>query len=397
MRVWQRLNRWADTEAQSAQLFDRLAKTAALHAAGQAGLWGDPDLTLALEWQERQHPTEAWAELYGGRFALAMDFLAKSKAEHDAAISRLEEQRLRELQAARALAEEQRQRAQEQARAARRSRLWALVSFALALAAILGLFYALGEKRLAQRAVTKARQEAARAEKVEGRARSNEATAELEEAAAQQATKDALAASQTATSEKAKAESEARRNFSHELAGAAISQVGRDGGLANLLALEAVSSTYRAGGPIEREAVESLQRTLLASRAAQFSSGHTRSINSVAYSAGGFRIATASDDGTARVWDAQSGLCLLTLAGHAGGVSGAAFSPNGKVLATAGRDRTAKLWDAQSGAEIRTLRGHGNEVRAVAFSPNGKLLATASLDHAPSEFGTSMMARYSIP
>src|SRR5215472_10928564 len=48
MRVWERLKAWANEEADSARLYRRLSETAALHVAGKAGLWHDPDLQLAL-------------------------------------------------------------------------------------------------------------------------------------------------------------------------------------------------------------------------------------------------------------------------------------------------------------------------------------------------------------
>ncbi len=71
----------------------------------------------------------------------------------------------------------------------------------------------------------------------------------------------------------------------------------------------------------------------------------------------------------------SSGKDLLTLRGHSSPVRAVAFSANGKRLATASGDGTAKLWDAESGKELLTLRG---VVWGVAFSPDGKRLATAS-------------------
>lgn len=78
MRVWERLKTWADEEAKSAQIYSRLAETAMLHGAGQAGLWQDPDLQVALQWQEQTKPNEVWAGRYHPEFTKAIAFLKKS-------------------------------------------------------------------------------------------------------------------------------------------------------------------------------------------------------------------------------------------------------------------------------------------------------------------------------
>ena len=68
---------------------------------------------------------------------------------------------------------------------------------------------------------------------------------------------------------------------------------------------------------------------------------------------------------------------MQTLAGHADW-SAVAFSPDGSKLATASDDRTAKVWDAATGEELSTLTGHDDFVASVAFSPDGTRLVTAS-------------------
>ena len=80
MRVWERLKTWVHEEAQSAQTYSRLAETAVLHGAGQAGLWQDPDLQVALKWHEHNQPNEVWARRYNPEFTSALGFLKKSKA-----------------------------------------------------------------------------------------------------------------------------------------------------------------------------------------------------------------------------------------------------------------------------------------------------------------------------
>jgi WD40 repeat protein/transcriptional regulator with XRE-family HTH domain len=107
---------------------------------------------------------------------------------------------------------------------------------------------------------------------------------------------------------------------------------------------------------------------------------HTDQVLDLAFSPDGRRIATASVDRSAIVWDATTGAVLNTLTGHTHAVNGVEYSPDGRLLATAGHDRTVRLWDATTGATLATLAGHTGWVRAVRFSPDGRTLATTSHD-----------------
>jgi WD40 repeat protein len=113
---------------------------------------------------------------------------------------------------------------------------------------------------------------------------------------------------------------------------------------------------------------------------------------------------TASDDGTARVWDVNAssptyGEELLTLSGHTGRVEWAAWSPDGSHVVTASYDDTVRVWDvsaalnagASTGAEILALASPGVELIAyseesrsaaprAAWSPAGDRIATGSGD-----------------
>ena len=86
--------------------------------------------------------------------------------------------------------------------------------------------------------------------------------------------------------------------------------------------------------------------------------GHASAVRSVSWSPDGTRLATGSEDGTAKVWDAAGGRELLTLKGHAGPVCSVSWSPDGTRLATGSEDGTAKVWDAAGGRELLTLKGH---------------------------------------
>lgn len=116
MRVWKRLDRWADEEAHSARTYRRLADTAVLHAAGEASLWRDPDLHLALDWRDRDQPNETWAQRYGGGFDLAMEFLGASEAKRRDEKKQEEQARQLELEQAHAEAERERKLAAERAK-----------------------------------------------------------------------------------------------------------------------------------------------------------------------------------------------------------------------------------------------------------------------------------------
>ncbi len=96
-------------------------------------------------------------------------------------------------------------------------------------------------------------------------------------------------------------------------------------------------------------------------------------------------LASASEDGTARLWDAHTGAPLHVLAGHNAPVQGVALGKvDGRpVVATGGDDGTARLWDAHSGRPLRTLKDHADRVMDVAMGEvEGRpVVATASADH----------------
>ena len=88
-------------------------------------------------------------------------------------------------------------------------------------------------------------------------------------------------------------------------------------------------------------------------------------------------------DNTVRVWDAATGQPVgQPFTGHTASVNGVAISPDGKRIASTSNDETVRVWDADTGRTFLrgTLTGHTSRVFKVAFSPDGHRIASANAD-----------------
>lgn len=102
--------------------------------------------------------------------------------------------------------------------------------------------------------------------------------------------------------------------------------------------------------------------------------GHSNTVKSVQFSAQGDRIATASLDGTVRIWDSE-GRKQLVYDGHEEPVSDVCWHPNGQQLASACLDGSVRIWTIE-GRTLAVMRDHDAPVNAVAWNPNGQILAS---------------------
>jgi WD40 repeat protein len=108
----------------------------------------------------------------------------------------------------------------------------------------------------------------------------------------------------------------------------------------------------------------------------KFSLNHDHGVISVVFSPDGTKVVTASDDNTARIWNASSGQKLFKLPLEEP-VYSAQFSPDGTKVVTASDDNTARIWNASSGQELFKLLIEG-PVHSAQFSPDGTKLVTTS-------------------
>ena len=109
--------------------------------------------------------------------------------------------------------------------------------------------------------------------------------------------------------------------------------------------------------------------------------GHKLGISDVAWSADSTRLCSGSDDKTVIVWDVNTRKRLKMLTGHEDYVFTVAFSPaSNNIVASGGYDETVRVWDVSKGKVIFTLDAHHNIVSSVAFNRDGTLLVSAGYD-----------------
>ena len=108
-------------------------------------------------------------------------------------------------------------------------------------------------------------------------------------------------------------------------------------------------------------------------------SGHGSQVFAVAFPPDGSTLASASLDGTVKLWDVETREDGTTL-GHPLAAS-VAISPGGATLASGSLDGTIRIWDLVTLQPLGSLTGHTAAVLSLAFSPDGSSLASASEDH----------------
>jgi WD40 repeat protein/tetratricopeptide (TPR) repeat protein len=374
MRVWTRLRHWVEEEAQAAGIYLRLSESAALYERKKAGLYRDPELGIALAWQESQMPNAAWAERYRPGFEAAMAFLAASQQASVAEEEAREAARQRELEQARQLAEAQRLRLEQQRRSAQKLRRMIAGLAIVAGIAIVACVAALLARHEASRLADVAEQEAAKARQNEEKARQS-----------QQETANALTVvehQKTAVEEslsKAEAAEEAGRKLLYTTDMQLAPFVWRDDRttadqLRVLLAKHVPDSKAATRKPDLRGFEWHYYRHLL-DRSASIFSGHAVSVADSAFAADG-QLVTLDQNGQLRRWDLESQAEDQTRRRELlGGVNPqtCVVSPDGRLAALAAGAKV-HVFDTTTGKETFQVPSGNFGSRRLIFSRDKDLL-----------------------
>ena len=105
-------------------------------------------------------------------------------------------------------------------------------------------------------------------------------------------------------------------------------------------------------------------------------SGHEGYVNSVSISADGKRLASGSNDKTARLWDTETGKEIQRFVGHEGSVRSVSLSADGKRLAYSSGDKTVRLWDTETGRLLAVYPVQDDSI-AIQFSQNNREIYVA--------------------
>ncbi|CAD8081978.1 unnamed protein product [Paramecium sonneborni] len=108
--------------------------------------------------------------------------------------------------------------------------------------------------------------------------------------------------------------------------------------------------------------------------------GHRAGVNCIAFHPQYQILGSASDDGSIKLWDYESGHFEKTLKGHTSNVNCLAFDPTGKYICSASSDLSIKLWELKNHTCVKTLIGHEHSVSTVQFSDHGDFILSASRD-----------------
>ena len=436
MRNWPRLQEWVAQEDRSATIYRRLSETATLHQQGRANYLRDPELTIGLTWLRERTPNSVWAERYAPNFDEAVAFLeASADAREEEAVTKerakkreinrlrtflvllgglslltgsaavyaFNQQQEATIQAAIAIQKEteaidEKENANEQRKIAEQERIKAEEQEGIALEEK-------GRAETARKEAETQKQQAEESERAETkqrlltenalkRAEKGENEAKLQANRAQDNANAATSAASSATIAAAAADEQANN------AEAQAKIFAIENFLSTGLNFRALITSVKLGRELQQnnlidpvirlQAISAIRESIYFEGLQELNTikGHKNYVSSVSISPDKRKIASASYDGTVRIWD-KDGKELKRLPDNLNDgneklrARSVGFSPDGKFLAFVIGDNLVRIWDFEKQEElIFNEHPHSDIVRGVSFS-SGKdntILASASED-----------------
>jgi hypothetical protein len=406
MRIWLRLKKWVEEEEEAVQMYLRLAEASAKYQIGQAALLRPPDLQLALNWQQKQKPSLAWAQRYNPAFERVIAYLEYSKTAYET------EQRTKEIL---------------QKKALRRARLVALILGLFAIISVGFLIFAVTQQikareqaEIARFNEKQAREKTALALISERNAREQKEIAEKQKAEAHRQEAIARDNEKLAQQERLKAEAsekEARRQhmiaYEQQLRAEANERLARE---QNIIAVREKNNAYNARllSIAQAMAVKSLQvidqdlKLLTASQAYQFNNtyggkeddpyiyeglyyaikksreesfnnlrGHTDNVRALTSTHSDKYIYSAGSDGKIIRWNTSEKEKNATLLADKKGLihHGLALTTNNHTLAAGGEYPFIHLFDLQkAGNPVQKIKIPAQAVWFLSFTHNNQAL-----------------------
>src|SRR5207248_2080208 len=108
---------------------------------------------------------------------------------------------------------------------------------------------------------------------------------------------------------------------------------------------------------------------------------HTNQVNALAWSPDTYTMATASDDGTMKVWNVTDRSDVRTYKGHTDAVTAVAWSHNGHYVVSGEKNGIVHVWSKASTRRTSSIhRGHAAQVTALAWSDDMQYIASGHSD-----------------